>query len=71
MDELVHQLAVDEGQDAIARIDNSHLDIERGEDGRILHPDHAAADDGEGAGQALEIQNFVGVENSVAVERDV
>ena len=71
MDEVVDDLAIDEVEDRLARLDQRHRDVEGREDGRILDTDDPTADDGQRPGQAFELQHLVAVENALAVERHV
>ena len=63
-------LAVEEGKESRARVDQVHLDAHRGEHARVLAPDHAAADHGERSGQPLDPQDPVGVVDVGIVVRD-
>ena len=53
VDEIVDDLAVDEVEDGVARLDQRHRHVERREDRRIFDADHAAADHRQRARQGL------------------
>src|SRR5436309_1144490 len=47
--------------------DDGDLDAERGEHRRVLDADDAAADDGEGAGYPVEVEDVVRGEDDLAI----
>ena len=65
VDEVVDDLAVDEIEDGVARLDQRHRHVERREDRRIFDADDAAADDGQRARQPVEFQHLVAVEDAL------
>ncbi len=54
VEQLVHDLAVEELERPLASLDERHRDTERGEDRGVLDPDHARAHDRQGPGKLLE-----------------
>ena len=71
MDEIVHDLAIDEFQNVIAGFDQRHRHIERREDRRVFDADHAATDHRQRTRQMFEVENFVAIQNAPAIERHI
>ena len=69
--ELLDDLAIDELQKVVARLDDRHRDVERREDRRVLQADDAGADDGEAAWHAQLLHQAVAVDHGLVVEGDV
>jgi len=71
VDELVGQLAVEEGHQAGIGLDDRHLHVERGEDRGVFDADDAGAHHDELARDAGDLEDFVAIEDVLAVEADV
>ena len=71
VDEIVDDLAVDEIEDGVARLDQRHRHVERGKDRRIFDADDAGADHRQRARQTVELQHLVAVEDAGLVEGHV
>ena len=69
--EILDDLLVDEVEHRGFRIDQRDLRIQRTEDGRIFDTDDTGADHGHGARQLLDFQQFVAIENGLAVEGNI
>ena len=70
VDEILDDLAVDEIEHPLARLDQRHRHVEGREDGGVFDADDAAADDCQRPRQAFEFEDFVAVEDPGAVEGD-
>ncbi len=71
MNEFVDQFAIDERQDVLVRIDQRNLHIERAEDRRVFDTDYTGANNSEAARQTLYVQDIVGIQNPLAIERNI
>ncbi len=71
MDKLIDQFAVDETKQAVARLNQGHFHIERGEYRGVFDADHAGADHRQRTRHALEFEDFVGIDDELAVERNM
>ena len=71
MEQRFDDFAVAEFEQLRAAVDDGHLHAERGEHDGVFEADHAAADDDHRTRHAAEREDFVGVENRLAVERDM
>ena len=69
--EGVRNFVVEEGEEAVAGIDQVHLDIEIGENGGIFTADDAGPIDGDGARGVAEAQYRITVENAWMVEDNI
>ena len=67
----VDDFVVAEFEQLRAAVDDRHLHAERGEHDGVFQADHAAADDDHRARDAGQVEDFVGVEDRFAVERNV
>ena len=68
--ERLGDLAVEETQDLVAALDQRDLDAERRQHAGVLGADDAAADHDHGLGQMVELEQAVGTEDGLVVERD-
>ena len=66
--EAFHDLVVAEVEQAPALVDHRHLRPQRGKDRGVLDPDHPSAHDDQRPGDAVHLQQLVGVEHGLAVE---
>ena len=71
VDQRIDNLVIDESEQAWPFIDNGNAHAQRGEDLAVFQPDDTGANDDDGAGQFLEVQNVVAGENLLAVELDM
>ncbi len=67
----VDDFVVAEFEQLRAAVDDGHLHAERGEHDGVFEADHAAADDDHRPRHVGQVENFVGVEDRFAVERNV
>ena len=69
--ELVDDVGIDKVEDRVAVVDQRDLGVQRAEDGGVFHADHAGADDGHRAGNGLDLQQAVAVDDGLVIEGDV
>jgi hypothetical protein len=67
----VHDLGIDERQQARPLVDEGHAHAQRGEHARVLQADDPGTDDGQAARQPVERDRVVAGEDAPAVEGDV
>ena len=71
VEQRVDDFAVAEFEQLRAAVDDRHLHAERGEHDGVFEADHAAADDDHRPRHVRQVEDFVGVEDRFAVERNV
>ena len=71
VEQRLDDFAVAEFEQLRAAVDDGHLHAERGEHDGVFEADHAAADDDHRTRHVAEREDFVGVEDGLAVERDM
>ena len=65
----VDHLAVHEIEDRRTGLDDGDLDVERRDHRRVLEADHAGAHDDEVLGERVALQELIGIDDPLAVER--
>ena len=69
VDEVVDDLAVDEIENRVARLDQRHRHVERRKDGGVFDADDAGADHRQRTRQLRQFEHLVAVEHTLLVER--
>ncbi len=69
--QLIGCLLVEEGHESLRTVHQGDLDTQRREDRGVLTPDRPATDDDEAPGDAVDLEDGVGVVHIRVVERDL
>ena len=70
IDQRIHNLVIDEGQQSLAHFDQGHARPQRGEHAGVFAADHAAADHRQRLRQMIQLEQAIAGEDRLAIKRD-